>query len=516
MNNNTNALSVFTKLDDNSKITNSLSAIFSDYEEKLSGIKRIASYVRGEDDLVAYFLAGNDTRSFLAKEIFKQDGAVAALNAEFWSKAIEMTDVLECMPATQRNEWSDMIHKRKTPDFTKENVIPTLQNLLLSRESFLAKKVDGIFRSLSGNHVTNSPQGFRARMIIEYVINSYGHLNHDKVEYLHDLRAIIAKLNGRDSAKTYITRCDLEYILREERFGEWFDFDGGAFRVKLFKKGTAHMEVHPDVAIDLNNVLATLYPNAIPAYARNKDAKEKHIVLQNDLLDPEVIKELSDVLDKISRRNKTAYIHKADMSKNVYDGVFEVLSFIGGIENNSSWSFNYNAVDVLATIIRTGCIPNKKSHQYYPTQETLANLVVDLADIDQYDRILEPSAGQGGIADLLPKNRTTCVEISEVNATVLKSKGFEVIEADFLKTKFNQKFTKIVMNPPFDKGQAERHLKRATSLLEKDGKLVAVLPASLVGKELIDGMKHTWTGIIEGAFEDTGVRVAVLTLENKE
>lgn len=500
-------------------VAKSLEIIFNEYDEKRAEIERISNFVNGKHELVAYFLSGNKMHSFIAESLFESKGAIAALNSAYWSKAIKMTDVLDCMPADERNKWGKSIEDMTTPDFNRETVIPTLQNLLLQRETFLAQKVDGLFRKLSGNHVTNSPAGFSKRMIVEYVLDSWGLSSH-RVEYLHDLRAIIAKLMGRDSnLKSYSTRESLDLLYRDGKFGEWVEFDGGALKIKLFKKGTAHMEVHPEIARSLNNILSTLYPNAIPSNHRKKDPGTKEIPLKRDILPFEILNHLGSALDSIRRNKNHLYLVTSEIPHDIYDKVSEVFSYIGGKEESDkknpryvTWNFEYAASDVLATVIRTGALPEKVSHQFYPTKKALAELVVDLAGITDADSILEPSAGQGGLADLLPKSQTSCVEISEVNASVLKAKGFKVTVGDFLKMDFQNKFTKIVMNPPFAKGAAELHLKKAASLLTDDGRLVAVLPGSLINKELVHGFTHEWTGAIEEAFDDTGIRVAVLVL----
>jgi hypothetical protein len=57
--------------------------------------------------------------------------------------------------------------------------------------------------------------------------------------------------------------------------GQWMNVDGNLMRVKIFKNGNAHFEIHPDVAWKLNEVLAHSMP-AIPAPcqgANNKGAE---------------------------------------------------------------------------------------------------------------------------------------------------------------------------------------------------------------------------------------------------
>lgn len=492
------------------QVMGSLDSMFADYQEKLEGIKLIADFVRGKDDLINYFTTGS-AQTFMAERIFEFDPAKAALDADFWSKAINMTDVLECMTADKRNEWHKMIRERKTPAFDRETVLETIRSLLLSRGSFMAEKVDGIFQKLSGKHVTNSPHGFRTRMIIEYVVDKFGYVCHSRTEYIHDLRSVIAKLMDREEPKTYNTNHDISNIARAKRFGEWHDFDGGAFRIRLYKVGTAHMEIHPEIAVKLNLILSSLHPLAIASGAKKVSKKEKSIPLAKTILPYAVTYRLSSVADSLSR-GRDAWIDKSELDKQTLKEVEEVLTFLGGTSKGGLWTFPYDASEVLNTIVRTGCLPEKVSHQFYPTKKDLAERVVKLIDPTEGDKILEPSAGHGAIAELLPKECTTCVEVSDVNSAILKQKGFNVVNADFLKWEPRKLFNKIVMNPPFAKGEAERHVSKASELLTNNGVLVAILPATLRGKKLVDGMTHTWSEVIEGAFDDTGVRVVILEL----
>lgn len=189
-----------------------------------------------------------------------------------------------------------------------------------------------------------------------------------------------------------------------------------------------------------------------------------------------------------------------------------VLAYIGGVKDGPVWLFEYRANDVIAEIVRTGCLPDRKTHQYYPTPKQIAALVAELAQIGERHSCLEPSAGQGGLCDFLRPEQTTCVEISPVHCKVLEGKGFKPVCADFLQWSAGRTFDRIVMNPPFSEGRALIHLEKATSLLAARGRLVAVLPASYRGKDVIAGHNHEWGETFQGEFEGTGVAVSVLVL----
>jgi hypothetical protein len=200
-----------------------------------------------------------------------------------------------------------------------------------------------------------------------------------------------------------------------------------------------------------------------------------------------------------------------------------VLASVGGVEmpnaRSEGWGrvrFDFDAANVLREIISSGCVPDQRAHQYFPTPRHLAERIVELAKIGPDDRVLEPSAGQGAISELLPRDRTLCVEVNALHCAVLRAKGFTVLESDFLKVDPREHaVTRVVMNPPFDHAQWRRHVEHAASMLQSDGAvLVAILP-SWAPRDLLDmpGFSLTWSEPIRDAFPGTSVSVVILVAE---
>lgn len=492
-----------------------LDGLFAEYRQKREAIVRIAGYVAGESDVITYFLSGAQVEhgygSLSATNLFQADHAIRSLDAYYWSKAMNLTDVLEVMDARRRNEWSEQIRKHQTPEFEPESVRATLQELMAQRQKFFAERIDGLFHNLSDEHVTNSPMGFGKRMIVGWMLDGYGFVNHSRVEYIHDLRVVVAKFMGRDGEMPRgLTYKAVDEIHRSQAYGVWHEFDGGSFRLRLYKKGTAHLEIHPEMAWRLNRVLAWLHPAAIPSEFRKKPSKpHKEFELRHHLLPFEVIGELESGRPSSDGRRMT-------FNSPVKEATRHALEYVGGTpEGLFGWLFDYDFREVLVEILRLGYLPERVSHQYFPTPPQLARRVVEMAGIGPDDVVLEPSAGLGGLAGLLPVDRTTCVEVSKLHCKVLQAKGFNTICADFLAWNPGLKFSRIVMNPPFASGRALEHLRHAASLLQDDGVLVAVMPGSLVRKDLIDGYVHEWDSLVQGGFEDTGVSVAVVRLKKQ-
>ena len=512
-----------------------IDSLIGEYESVKTKIERISTTMTHPEytGALQHFLDGNSAERWApsVESLFALKGAMFSLNSSYWARALALTDVYDTMPQARRDYWNAQLqgktHLGSTSFYTQEKIPPlpdfeeatvrnTLGDLLRQRSAFFAERVDGIFRGLSGDHVTNQPQGFGKRMIIGYML-SYGTIRHERSGLIHDLRSVIAKFMGRDEP-----RHSSSEVLVSELYkctGQWVTVDGGTLRIRVYKKGTAHMEVHPDMAWRLNQVLASLYPLAIPAQHRTKPPKAaKEFVMMGRPLPFAVLEMIHQGISrKVDGEAGMRYSlpYKAKEQKAAYQQACDVLEALGAVQVDGGLVFDYEYRDVLRELCLTGCLPDQKAHQYYPTPSKLAQIAVDMAQITPTDTVLEPSAGQGGIADLLPKDRTTCIEISALHCAVLRAKGFKTVEADFIVwadlKPFTPEFDCIVMNPPFSEGRAKLHTEYASTKIKPGGRLVAILPASMRGKNFLGaGWTVEWSPIYEREFAGTSAAVTML------
>lgn len=126
--------------------------------------------------------------------------------------------------------------------------------------------------------------------------------------------------------------------------------------------------------------------------------------------------------------------------------------------------------------------------QFYPTPRALAEKAIAKFKSHNYRRILEPQAGRGDLlSPLLDKwsdhyssnhpAKIDCIEIDLDNQAILRSKGLNVIDSDFLAYDGAAMFSHVLMNPPFSSG--DEHLIKAFNLLV-DGELVAILNSETI------------------------------------
>lgn len=445
------------------------------------------------------------------------NAAVACLRIEFWNRLLSEAKIFELMPAAKREKARLQFSSIDCPDFDESTVRPTLQDLLQQRKTFFAERVDGIFQSLSKDHVTNSPAGFSKKMILAGVFNRDGYADSSMVAVISDLRGVVGRLTGRGEPKEYGTRLILDRLYKGF-IGKKVLIDGGAFAVVVHKVGTVHFEVAPEVAVELNAILAHLYPMAIPS--RFRTAPKRPRVGSFDLKVERLPMEVIDMLSAIEFRDSFNSLNLYSKSQSSISKTVEVLEEIGAevtfsSDKSMAWvSFDYEPRPVIEQLIFGGVVPEQTSYQFYPTKSQISEDAAQRLCIEPGKSYCEPSAGLGDLACHLPMASTLCIELAEVRVKVLESKGYKTVKADFLEwaqRNRDQRFDGILMNPPFSKGRALAHLVAAASLIAENGRLVAILPASMKETQPLDGFQHDWSEPYVDQFEGTSVRVAILT-----
>jgi len=114
---------------------------------------------------------------------------------------------------------------------------------------------------------------------------------------------------------------------------------------------------------------------------------------------------------------------------------------------------------------------------YFPTPKTVVERMLELAQIEAEAKVLEPSAGKANIANLIreyyPGAYLSVIEINESLRQILIAKGYNLVGSNFLEHK--DRYSYIIMNPPFEDGQDSQHLRHAYDLLYPGGRVVAIM-----------------------------------------
>lgn len=160
----------------------------------------------------------------------------------------------------------------------------------------------------------------------------------------------------------------------------------------------------------------------------------------------------------------------------------------------------------------------QKIDDFFPTPDIVIERMVNLADLEEGQSVLEPSAGMGNILEFLPENTVSIEQNFSLFKYLKKIRpDYTVIQGDFLALNGNLgKFDKIVMNPPFSKGADIKHIKHALSHLNEGGKLVSLCANGPRQTKELMPLADLWEDLPQGSFKQAGtnVNVALLVIQN--
>jgi len=176
----------------------------------------------------------------------------------------------------------------------------------------------------------------------------------------------------------------------------------------------------------------------------------------------------------------------------------------------------------------------KRIEGYFPTPKSIVDQMIDLADIQDGERILEPSAGNGnildGITEYTQKNSITAevqgIEWNHSLREILQLKGYDLVGNDFLEYVNYNHYDKILMNPPFEKMRDIDHVQHAYKHLKEGGRLVAIMSPhftfandakSVSFREWLD-VRGYYEKLPEGSFKEsgTGVNTVIVIIDKFE
>lgn len=235
-------------------------------------------------------------------------------------------------------------------------------------------------------------------------------------------------------------------------------------------------------------------------------------------------------------------IHE-QLASDLYDRVNETIRRLGGRWKsgrgtspegtpNGRHRFDYDPRPLLDLVIERRAVPPKNPTAFFPTSAPVATQMVEWADLPirwhHPDGIvvLEPSAGHGAIADAIRaahpdlEMHLQLIELLPENAAVLRAKGYQPLEMDFLDHRPREIYTAALMNPPFSAAGAPLlwldHVEHAYSLLRMGGVLVAIVPSSFrtsedarvqAFRELVFDHDGEVEDLDRGAFKEAGTMV---------
>jgi hypothetical protein len=120
-----------------------------------------------------------------------------------------------------------------------------------------------------------------------------------------------------------------------------------------------------------------------------------------------------------------------------------------------------------------------KVPDFFPTPSAIIDRMLDLANIEPWHKVLDPSAGGGDICVAVRNLGGQTVDCFEINSDLVQALtllGFPPLARDFLTATPRPIYDRVVMNPPYSKDTYIQHVRNAYHWLFPGGELVAVLP----------------------------------------
>jgi predicted RNA methylase len=209
-----------------------------------------------------------------------------------------------------------------------------------------------------------------------------------------------------------------------------------------------------------------------------------------------------------------------------YPQVKKAIENAGGKYKKNTFVFPSDAQPFIDRITGGESVNIKQEFQFFATPDQLADRLAELADVKEGERILEPSAGQGAIVKAI--NRATggelvyCYELMPQNQNVLKNiTTVRLLGDDFLNHEGQEKFDKVVANPPFTKNQDIDHIKKMYDVLRKGGRLVTIAsPSWTFGSQKKQVEFREWLNEIgahieelpAGTFKESGTSIKAMLI----
>jgi 16S rRNA G1207 methylase RsmC len=200
-----------------------------------------------------------------------------------------------------------------------------------------------------------------------------------------------------------------------------------------------------------------------------------------------------------------------------YAAVKKVLIAAEGKYIKNGFTFPSEADIIQAKLVAGTVMNDKKVFQLFETPDKLAKIMVSMAKIKIDELVLEPSAGRGRIALAIkaagtPAHCLTLIELDDkrIADLIIPFTEERIIHGDFLDYKLSAtrgKYHKIIMNPPFTKGQDIKHIQHAITLLHPGGAVIAICSAGSRQEKVLKPLSTVWKPLPEDTFKESGTKV---------
>lgn len=239
------------------------------------------------------------------------------------------------------------------------------------------------------------------------------------------------------------------------------------------------------------------------------------------------------VLARATITATTVALPPETLDRALYVEVDKALKAAGGkwSKKNRVHEFTRDPREALGLTVAEGTAVNHQQvKQAFYTPEPLAQRVAQWADIKPGMTVLEPSCGEGALIKAVLAIASVEITGYDTDPFALdrartRCTGYESLSLeirDFLKVEAKPIFDRVVMNPPFTRGQDIEHVTHALGFVKPGGILVSITSPSWMGaaskkaqafRERLYLLGHETEIIEKGAFKASGTGIATMMLK---
>ena len=239
--------------------------------------------------------------------------------------------------------------------------------------------------------------------------------------------------------------------------------------------------------------------------------------------------EVIEVIKQCSADGNILRLPQIELNREDYLAVKKAIEKNGGKwKGGKTFGFVFadrDAADVIDSMVN-GVADIKKDFQFFATPSDVADLMVAKLEIQPYEKILEPSAGNGALINAVLRLYSDiiidCYELNPLNRKALeKITNVNVIGDDFTKRLDNEEYDVIIANPPFSKNQDIIHLMKMWDNLRYGGRIACITGThwmfsndtkSVEFREWIIGKYTFQHEFPKGTFKESGTDIATILL----
>ena len=228
-----------------------------------------------------------------------------------------------------------------------------------------------------------------------------------------------------------------------------------------------------------------------------------------------ITNEVADVLSNSKIDGQELYLPEGQLDRKLYVAVNKVLVAIGGKWNRKARAHIFDCYPdyKIEEILLTGSYTDaQKEYGFFETPDGLAKRMVEMANIQPGETVLEPSAGRGAIWKFIGYPVCDCIEINRENQLYANKIDMPLVGNDFFN--FHNKYDVIIANPPFTRQQDIDHITHMIELARRC--VVSVASSSVIFRtnkktvefrELIDSFDGKIIPLPEDSFKESGTKV---------